>query len=280
MEKILLALDPTQPDTGSLDFASYLGALTKSRITGVFLGSPEADDKLSARQLVYDKADSSLQQDQGSKEYQVKQLRLRENVKLFTQACERRSTRYCVRMASGDPVKEIVRESRFSDIVVVNAETSFGGKFGGTPTPFVRDILKDVECPVIIAPESFEGIEEIVFTYDGTKSAMFAIKQFCYLFPKLNDKKVVLLQVIDDSMPAAEDREHLREWLSSHYSAVGFETLRGDSKTELLAWLMKKQNVFIVMGAYSKKGLAQFVHESHADWLLQILNRAFFIAHY
>ena len=37
MEKILLAVDAINPDNNSLEFACYLGRLTKSKITGVFL---------------------------------------------------------------------------------------------------------------------------------------------------------------------------------------------------------------------------------------------------
>ena len=37
MEKILLAIDAINPDKNTLEFACYLGRLTKSKVTGVFL---------------------------------------------------------------------------------------------------------------------------------------------------------------------------------------------------------------------------------------------------
>jgi len=279
MEKILLAVDAINPDTQALDFACYLGALTRSKVTGVFLGNLEDDERLVFQDAVYDSGHSSLKSDKGSKDYLKKNEILKKNIAGFNDACDRRSARHSVHIAGGDPAKEIIRESRYADILVVDADTSFRKKFEGTPSTFVKDVLSDVECPVIIAPESFEGIEEIVFTYDGSKSSMFAIKQFCYLFPKLDDKKVTLLQVDEENLCSAEEREHLKEWISSHYSSIGFETLKGDAKTALLSSLLKKKNVFIVMGAYGRNTLSRFFQGSHADILIKTLNRAIFIAH-
>ena len=279
MEKILVVLDATQPNTQALDFACYLATATNSKVTGIFSGAPEDEEKLISRELVYDKSQSALQYDDGAREYLKRTEFIKNNIAFFNEACERRSTKHAVHLTAGDPAKEIVRESRYADIVIMEADMSFKKNFEGSPSAVVKDVLKDVECPVVIAPENFEGIEEIVFTYDGSKSSMFAIKQFCYLFPKLDDKKVTLLQVDDKNLCSAEERERLKEWLSSHYSSIGFETLRGDSKTELLASLLNKNNTFIVMGAYGRNTLSQFFQASHASLLIKTLNRAIFIAH-
>ena len=45
MKRILLAIDATNPDKNSLDFACFLGRLTKSKVTGVFLENLIADEK-------------------------------------------------------------------------------------------------------------------------------------------------------------------------------------------------------------------------------------------
>lgn len=280
MEKILLALDATNMDTQALDFACYLSALTRSKVTAVFLGNLVTEDNLVLHDMQYNNLHSGLQSDKGSGYIIERNETIRNNIAIFKEACERRSTRHTVHINSGDPAKEMIRESRYADLLVIDPETSFRKKFEGTPTAFVKDVLKDVECPVVIAPESFEGIEEIVFTYDGSKSAMFAIKQFTYLFPKLDDKKVTLLHVDEDNLVSAEQKERLKEWVSSHYSSVGFETLKGDSKTELLSSLMRRTNAFVVMGAYGRNALSQFFESSHADLLIKTINRAIFIAHY
>ena len=279
MEKILLALDASKLNTRVLDFACYLGALTDSKITGIFLNNLVADDGLVPRELMFDRGNSNWQADSGSEEYHRKKKTIEKNISLFEEVCERRSIRYAVHIAVGDPVKEVIHESRYADILVADAATSFRKKFEGIPGAFVKDILKDIECPVIIAPETFEEIDEIIFTCNGTKSSMFAIKQFCYLFPQLNEKKVSVLRVAEKDAGPAEEREHLKEWLSSHYSAVGFTTLTGDAETEMLGYLLKRKNAFIVMGAYGRSMLSAFFKPRAADLLIQTLNQAIFIAH-
>jgi hypothetical protein len=73
--------------------------------------------------------------------------------------------------------------------------TSFNKRYDGTPTELVKEILKETECHVIISPASFDGIAELIFAYDGSKSAAFAIKQFTYLFPEFTDRKAIVLRV-------------------------------------------------------------------------------------
>lgn len=51
MEKILLAIDAVNPDTNGLDFACYLGRLTRSKITGVFLENLVAEERLVFKEM-------------------------------------------------------------------------------------------------------------------------------------------------------------------------------------------------------------------------------------
>ncbi len=63
---------------------------------------------------------------------------------------------------------------------------------------------------MILAPLSFEGIDEILFAYDGGKSALFSIRQFTSLFPELTDKKIIVLQVNEHAAddPVIERRKY------------------------------------------------------------------------
>ena len=45
MKRILLAIDTLNTDRNSLDFACFLGRLTKSKVIGVFLENLIADEK-------------------------------------------------------------------------------------------------------------------------------------------------------------------------------------------------------------------------------------------
>ena len=277
MEKILLALDGTNLHTAAVDFACWLGGLTHSKITGVILENLEGEENLVIQDA--GTAGKGWQLDKGCDAYIRKNELVEKNIDFFKQACERHAASYAVHRHGGDPAAEILQESRFADLLVVDAETSFHKSFERSPTAFVKDTLAAAECPVIIAPDNFEGIEEIVFTWDGSKSSMFAIKQFCYLFPKLEDRKVTLLKVDKAKHTEEKDKAPLKEWLSSHYSCIGFETLEGDTATELLGYLLKKKKVFIVMGAYGRTMLSRFFKQSRAEIVIKTITQAIFIAH-
>ncbi len=279
MQKILLAIDGMNLDMTALDFACYLGRLSDSKITGVFLENLVAEEKPVLKSMQGVKyLDWDIDED--SEEYLAKQKIIEKNISFFKEACENRSARHEIHHDKGLPEREIITESRFADLLVIDASTSFNKRYEGSPTQFVKDILKEAECPVIIAPETFAGIDEVVFTFNGSKSSVFAMKQFTYLFPRLNDKKVTVLQVNEKGEWNNEDKYHFEEWLKDHYPSIHFDVLKGDTDTQLLGYLLRRKNVFIVMGAYGRTALSQFFHHSRADILIKTIVQPIFISHY
>ncbi|MFI5129156.1 MAG: hypothetical protein ACHQFX_04165, partial [Chitinophagales bacterium] len=218
--------------------------------------------------------------EEDSEDYLAKKKLTDNNIRFFKEACEKRSVGCTIHRDSGFPAKEVLIESRFADILVIDAATSFNKRYEGMPTDFVKNILKNAECPVIIAPESFDGIDEIIFTYNGSESSVFAIKQFTYLLPQLNNKKITIVQVNENGEWADEDRANFKEWLQDHYPSIHFEALKGDTNSELLGYLLTRKNVFIVMGAYGRTSVSNFFKHSRADILIKTISQPIFISHY
>lgn len=177
------------------------------------------------------------------------------------------------------PANEIITESRYADLLILSAGTSFNKIYAETPTEFVKDVLRESECPVIIAPNAFDEIEEIIFTTNFNKSSAFAIKQFTYLFPELNDKKATVLHVNEKRICACKEKHNLKEWLQNRYSSIGFEVLNGNSEEELFDYLLNRKKVFVVMGAYGRNAISRFFKPSHADLLIRMLAQPIFITH-
>jgi nucleotide-binding universal stress UspA family protein len=279
MENILLAIDATNVSTPALDFACYLARLTGSGITGIFLENLVANETPVLKKI-HSTPYLDWEIDENDPEVKEKRKSIENNVKQVKKSCESRGVRFTSHRHEGAPTSELIVESRYADVVVVDAATSFKQVFEGTPTDFVKDILKDAECPVIIAPERFDGIDQVIFTYDGSPSSVFAMKQFTYLFPQLDDKKVTVFHVDEEAKWTMEEKQKLTGWLQNHYSAIGFETAGGDATYELLAYLFLKKNVFIVMGAYGRSAFSRFFKRSHADILLKTITQPIFIAHH
>lgn len=277
--EILLAIDAIKPDKNALEFACYLGRLTKSKVTGVFLENLLSDERPVLKHMkgmTFVDWEVDLQSD----EHKAKIELIEKNIFLFKEGCVNREVSYGVHRNRGVPASELIEESRFADVLVVDAETSFNKRYEGIPTEFVRDILKKAECPVIIAPESFDAIDEIIFSYNGSSSSVFAIKQFTYLFPQLHNKKVSIIQVNEAGLWQDPDKYRFKEWLRDHYNDLNFEALKGNPDNKLFDYLFKRRNMFLVMGAYGRNALSQFFKHSHADLLIKTITQPIFISHF
>jgi hypothetical protein len=279
MEKILLAIDAENLNVNTLDFACYVGSLTNSKITGIFLENTR-NEKASAFTYLDGIPALDWEIDSRFEQTQIKQKRIDIQIGIFQNYCTKKGVRFEIHRDRGVPAKEMVYESRFADLMILDASTSFHKKLEGSPTEFARDILKDAECPVLIAPEKISGIDEVIFTYNGTKSSVFAIKQFTFSFPELADKNAIVLQVNEEGKWTGPDKYNLKEWIQNHYSAIGFEALKGNTEDKLSEYLAGRKNAFVVMGAYGRSNLSRIFKPSQADALIKIMPHPIFIAHY
>jgi nucleotide-binding universal stress UspA family protein len=277
MEKILLAMDATHINTETVEFSCYLARLTGSRLIGVFLEDLLSEPVFGAFQPVVQVETGGAQDPQAAlSKSEVTDA----NIQLFKQACESRCVVANIHRDRGIPLEEVIRESRFADLVIVDAETSFSRKRGVLPGKFVRDVLQEAECPVIIAPYTFHAIDEIIFSYNGSASSVWAIKQFTYLFPELKQKKAVIVDVKAQDDGAIEEQYKMKEWLKQHYTNIEVKILTGDPSDELFGYLIDKKGAIVVAGAYGRGWLSRLLKPSQARIIVKTVNLPLFIAHH
>lgn len=274
-------MDAAHLNMQTIDFACYIARLTKSRLTGVFLEGLVAGDGRG-------KGDSdpfgggAWDSDADSPEVvpaTIPSAVTESSIRLFREACVCRDTLSLVHRDRGIPVSEILAETRFADLLIVDAETSFSRTDRKIPGRFVKEVLDASECPVLMAPYHFEAIEEIVFAYNGTASSVYAIKQFTSLFPALAGRPVHVVNVRQDEGGAIEDQFKMKEWLKSHYENVDFVLLKGEASDELFGYLLNKKGMIVVMGAYGRGVVSRFFKPSHARLVVKTINLPIFIAH-
>ncbi len=261
MRKIVLAANANEVKTSAVDFGCYIANLTKSPLRGIFL---EKNSKVTETLVPA-----------GDEEYETAEADITTNTNLFCNRCLHNDARHLILHVQGNPLHEMIKESRYSDVIIADGNTSFNGD-SGWPSAFVKALLENAKCPVIISPFDFDEINEIVFAYDGTDSSIFAMKQFIYLFPEFSDVTITLLQVLKDEDSDITEEGKLKDLLMMYYDAVHYETLHGDADMELFKKFLSHRNKMLVMGAYGKK---RIVSESTADILLKTLNIPMFIAH-
>lgn len=281
MEKILLAIDALQPALNMADFGCYMARLTGSTLEGYFFENYAYERKPFIK-LVHGMPYVEAAVPESLPENEAVKNEAEQNIRTFVSTCEEKGIQLTVHRSPLEPIQEMITESRFADMIIADAGSSFTmeDKDEKLPSPFIKELLAGAECPVVVAPASFHGIEEIVFCYNGSRSSVFAMKQLTYLLPELNETKVVVLEVNKEGDILPDERLRLGEWLQRHYRHTEIIVLKGDPAAELFAYLQEKQNLLVVMGAYSRSMLSRFFKQSHADALIRTFVYPVFITHH
>jgi len=279
MKKILLAIDADHVDTEIIHFACNIATQTHSSLTGFFLTAYREEEQVINMAFGMPYVETLVAKELPGMAAVKEKLEL--HISQFERTCAVKGVRCNVVCSNTQfAAQSVLEESRFADLLIMQATMKFDNQFEEAPTGFVKEVLASAECPVLVAPVSLAGIDEIVFAYDGSRAAVFAIKQFTYLFPELADKKAIVLQVNkEDTMPVTE-KEKLGKWLRMHYSSIGFQVLQGKPTDELFGYLLGKQNTIVVMGAYGRNWLSELFKPATAGLLLKTINLPFFITHY
>lgn len=261
----------------SIDFAAYVAGLTQSKLTGLFVERIVHENAAKLKTpfaLPFVETITA-----GDEEAMYDQQLIASNIATFENACIKRDVCFTTEVLKGIETDTIINESRFADVLIVSPGTSFEyGVKEGVPTKFVKALLSKAECPVIVAPETFDEIDEIMFACDGSKSAVHAIKQFTYLFPQLSSIKITVLHVVPPGSTAVENKK-IAGWLKLHYADVAEEVLEGEPSDELFGTFLTKRNKFIVMGSFGRTLFSLALKPSTASLLLKTVNLPLFIAH-
>ncbi|HEY0678852.1 MAG TPA: universal stress protein [Chitinophagaceae bacterium] len=279
MEKILLVTDPSHLHANVLEFACYVSKLTRSKLIGLFLEHEihHVHPVMQSRLEVW-QSDSVLAMP--PPDNKIPPEAWEQNIRQFRQFCENRGVNCTLHVDRGTPLAEVMIESRFADMLIVDPEMTFEDVSDGFPSAFIKEVLAKSECPVIIAPQSFDGIDEIVFAYDGSSSSVFAIKQFTYLFPQFTDKKITIFEADESHTPEITEKDKIHELIRMHYSTIAFQVMRGKASDELFGYLLNRKNAFVVLGAFGRNMLSGFFRRSVADLVIKTINLPVFIAHH
>lgn len=276
MEKILVVLNSRAPAIHTIDFACRMAKLAGSRLTGVFI------ENIYSEYLPGEGLDGPYYFNR-VKEATANAVTTdtEQAIRIFKEECERKGLEPETYVDKGEPIQEMIYESRFADLIIVDPGISSHDREEQLPSHFVKEILANAECPVLLSPEKFDEVEEIVFCYDNSASSVFAIKQFTYLLPAFTGRQVMLLEVNRGGKEEFnENHRRMMEWLRAHYHTVYYHALRGDVKDELFTYFFMRKKKMIVMGAYGRSLLSNFFKKSNADVLMRMVDLPMFITHY
>jgi nucleotide-binding universal stress UspA family protein len=277
MQKIIAAFDGFNLSQSTLNYAIALTAKANAHLTAVFL-----DDKTYTRYAIYDLVfqDGVSEEKKATLEQQDVAIRIEAAQKVVT-ACSQTGISFNVHHDEQNALDELLHETIFADLLIVNSAESFTHYEEKYPSRFLQDLLSNTQTPVFLTPETYKPIEKIVLLFDGTPTSTYAIKQLNYLLPIFNYLPVELITVRNEETQLfIPDSELLKEFLQRHYPVISYTVLNGTASVEIVEHLQKEPlHCLIVLGAYRRSMLSRWFKSSMADALVKAFNFPLFIAH-
>ncbi|THU39576.1 universal stress protein [Niastella caeni] len=279
MKKIIAVFDGLKYSESAANYAVYMAKRTGSHLVGVFL-----DDFTYHSYKVYELVNERgfINEDkQATLDKQDEEMRA-EAAGKFSKLCQAAALNYSVHHDRNIAIHELLHESVFADLLVIENKETFTHYEERIPTRFVRDLLSEVQCPVLVVPKRFNHFDKAVLLYDGEPASVYAIKTFCYIFSEFNDLQVEVFSVKDikDSLHVPDNRL-MKEFMKRHFPQAEFTVVKGDAANEILDQLKgREKNFLVVLGAYNRGMVSRWFKPSMADILMEELNKPLFIAHH
>jgi hypothetical protein len=162
----------------------------------------------------------------------------------FEKECQTNKLEYSLHHDKNIAIQELKQESIYADILVINVSETLTHYTEKLPTRFIRDLLADTQCPVLIVPDKYKPVKKIILLYDGEPSSVNAIKMFSYLLPQLKDLET---EVIAVNNPGAgqhiPDNRLIKEYIRRQYPKVKYSVLKGFAEDEIVTHLKKKTKI-------------------------------------
>jgi len=274
MKKILIAVAEDQLPEGAFEFIRQLNEINPVLVTGVFL----------RKVTYYTEPALSYYGGMGVPPYSpeketVVPEEINQQIKWFESSCQKNNIEYRVHNDTDDLIiHELEKETRFADLLIVSAEAFYNLSEATEPEGYLKAILHLAECPVLIVPKKFQFPENIIFAYDGSRSSVFAIKQFAYVLPELCKKEIVVAYEGKENQENIPDEILIHELTARHFDALSFLKLDKDNFS-LSSWIRERKGAMLVTGSYSRSGLSELFKKSFVAEIIRQHKFPVFIAH-
>lgn len=277
MKKILAAFDGTKYSEGASKYAIEIAKATNSLLVGVFIQDMRYMSYTYA--YAWDQPFIDFTTIEASQKEEKEKIDL--NIKLFRHHCDEKGVHHKVHLDKGVPLQELLQESVFADLIIIDENTSFFSLGDQKPSPFMKDFLADSHCPVLIVPHSYRFFDRAVFCYDGSPSSAYAMKMFSYLFNNLDGLKYTVVSVNEKSSNHLKEGENIKDLIHAHFKNADYEVLHGSPEEELLKYLKsgKADHAVVVMGAYGRNAMSRFFHASLSNKVIEQTHLPVFITH-
>ena len=278
MKKLIAAFDGLNFSESTMNYAIFLAKHANAHLVGVFLEDFTRHSYSMADISKFEGADFEKHLDElNDKDKEERN----ESIEVFEKACQNVGINYTIHRDRNIAIQELLHESIYADLIIISETETLSRYEEPVPTSFIRNLLNDVQCPVVVAPPDYKPIDKMILLYDGEPSSVHAIKTFSYLFESMKNFEIEVISVKGgaESMHLP-DNKLIKEFIKRHYPKAQFLVLKGIPEDEIIKNLHReKKDPIVVLGAYRRSRISRLFRPSMADYLLQQLQIPLFIAH-
>lgn len=278
MKKIIVAFDGLKFSESARDYAIQLARQNGAHLIGVFL-----DDFSYTSYKIYDLIYEKDGLDASKKRMDKKDATKRAvAVNNFEAKCKSAGLEYTIHHDRSVAIQELLHESIYADLLIIDSRETLTNYNEKIPTEFIRDLLSQVQCPVIVVPHLYKPISKLILLYDGTPSSVHAIKMFSYTLPamKQHPAEVVSVNTSNETLHVP-DNKLMKEFMKRHFTKLSYTVLKGLAEPEIVDYLKtQKDTPLVVLGAYDRGRVSRWFRASMADVLMKEVKLPLFIAHH
>jgi nucleotide-binding universal stress UspA family protein len=272
MKKILLICDANNFPSGAFKFLKLLHFSDPFLLTGAFFHSVNYDLLIpSTFAFSPDPLIAYTNKDNKSVANSIKQ---------FSERCNQSGIEFRVHEESEEfKISDVIKESRFADLIVMSEELFCADLDVEQPNYYMEEVMHKAECPVLLIPENYKPFSHVTIAYDGRKESLFAMKQFCYLFP-LTKYSTTVLYLTEKEEQEIPELIYLEEYAARHFGSLTIEKKTFNKKSEFIQYVGNKNETLLIAGAYGRSGLSNTFHESFVEKTIREHKVPVFIAHH
>jgi nucleotide-binding universal stress UspA family protein len=279
MKKIIAAFDGLKFSESTKEYAIAIAKQTDTHLVGVFM-----DDPTYTSYKIYDLVLKEGVSAAKLNKYESKDHVTREAAaKNFEKACQKEGLEYSIHHDRKIAIQALKHESIYCDLLVIYSGETLTHYAEKLPTRFIRDLLSDTQCPVLLVPQKYNPVQKLILLYDGGPSSVYAIKMFSYLLPQVKhlETEVISVNPVNATLHMP-DNKLMKEFMRRHYQKEKYIVKKGWAEDEIVKYLKQEQNVnaLVVLGAYRRGNISRWYRESMADILMKEVKQPLFIAHH
>jgi nucleotide-binding universal stress UspA family protein len=277
MKKFIAAFDGLNFCESTLQYALDLSKQCHAHLVGVFLEDNARRSYRSKELAWYDGVETeALVRILDERDMEER----RETVAVFEAACLTNEVRYSIHRNSNGAMKDLLEESVYADLLIINATQSMSIEKEAVPTRFVKHVLNHTQCPVLLVPPTYVPFNKVVLLYDGELSSVNAVKSFSYLFHDLKDLPAEVLVTKEPKESSHLPHNCLmKEFIRRRYPKAEYRLISSSPEDEVMRYLEPgKAAPLLVLGSYRRGQLARMLGLNMAERLLQAWEMPLFIA--